>query len=151
MLVLYLNNVLLRPEVMTKVLGLPSLAAVYGQKEILLSTGEEVGEEIRTKAVQAFASEVYGTYTSLVYLTPIAGGLLADQIFGQHAMIIAGSIIMAIGHGLLSAHETFVFGKLLLLLVVDISLSLCVSLSVSLSFFLFSLSFVIDLVEGLAR
>src|SRR5580692_9068822 len=43
------------------------------------------------------ASTVYKWYTSLVYLTPIAGGLLADRYIGLRASIIAGGVLMALG------------------------------------------------------
>jgi POT family proton-dependent oligopeptide transporter len=34
-------------------------------------------------AVQPLASAIFGLYTGLVYLTPIAGGLLADLVLGR--------------------------------------------------------------------
>ena len=43
------------------------------------------------------ASTIYKWYTSLVYLTPLAGGLLADRVLGLRASIITGGILMAIG------------------------------------------------------
>ena len=43
------------------------------------------------------ASTIYKWYTSLVYLTPLAGGLLADRVIGLRRSIIIGGILMAIG------------------------------------------------------
>ncbi len=43
------------------------------------------------------ASTIYKWYTSLVYLTPLAGGLLADRVLGLRASIIMGGVLMAIG------------------------------------------------------
>jgi proton-dependent oligopeptide transporter, POT family len=43
------------------------------------------------------AGQVYGIYTSLVYLTPLAGGLLADNFLGQRRSITIGGILMALG------------------------------------------------------
>jgi proton-dependent oligopeptide transporter, POT family len=43
------------------------------------------------------ASTIYKWYTSLVYLTPLAGGLLADRVIGLRASIVTGGILMAIG------------------------------------------------------
>jgi proton-dependent oligopeptide transporter, POT family len=43
------------------------------------------------------ASTIYKWYTSLVYLTPLAGGLLADRVLGLRASIVAGGVLMAIG------------------------------------------------------
>ena len=44
------------------------------------------------------ALSVYATYTGLVYLTPILGGLLADKVLGQRKAILIGGIVMALGH-----------------------------------------------------
>jgi len=43
------------------------------------------------------ASGIYGSYTSLVYLTPIIGGYFADNIWGNRKSIFVGGIMMAIG------------------------------------------------------
>jgi len=44
------------------------------------------------------AARLYGTYTSLVYLTPLIGGYLADRYIGTRRSLVIGSIIIAIGH-----------------------------------------------------
>jgi len=36
------------------------------------------------------ASLVYGTYTALVYATPILGGVLADRWLGQRRTVVVG-------------------------------------------------------------
>ncbi|BEV73699.1 peptide MFS transporter [Paludibacterium sp. THUN1379] len=50
---------------------------------------------------KAHASSVYGTFTSLVYLTPLAGGYIADRFWGNRRSIIAGGLLMAAGQFLL--------------------------------------------------
>jgi POT family proton-dependent oligopeptide transporter len=45
----------------------------------------------------ADASEIYGSYTGLVYLTPLLGGYLCDKFLGNRHSIIVGGILMAIG------------------------------------------------------
>jgi POT family proton-dependent oligopeptide transporter len=45
----------------------------------------------------ASALELYGTFTMLVYLTPLLGGWLADNVFGQRKSIIIGGVLMAVG------------------------------------------------------
>ncbi|WP_417350769.1 peptide MFS transporter [Flavobacterium alkalisoli] len=53
-----------------------------------------------TKALlfdKAFGSQIYGSYTGLVYLTPLIGGYVADRYWGNRKSIIVGGIIMAIG------------------------------------------------------
>jgi POT family proton-dependent oligopeptide transporter len=43
------------------------------------------------------ASRVYGSYTGLVYLTPLLGGYVADRFWGNRRSIIAGGLLMAVG------------------------------------------------------
>ena len=53
-----------------------------------------------TKALlfdKIFASQVYGSYTGLIYLTPLLGGYIADRYWGNNRSIIAGGLVMAIG------------------------------------------------------
>jgi len=45
----------------------------------------------------ADASEIYGSYTGLVYLTPLLGGYLCDQFLGNRRSIIIGGFLMALG------------------------------------------------------
>ncbi len=46
---------------------------------------------------KAYGSQIYGSYTGLVYLTPLIGGYMADRYWGNRKSIIIGGIIMAIG------------------------------------------------------
>lgn len=46
----------------------------------------------------ASASRLYGNYTALVYLTPIAGGWLADRFIGTRRSLVLGGAIIAAGH-----------------------------------------------------
>src|SRR5205807_6484330 len=48
------------------------------------------------KWTQENASTVYKWYTSLVYLTPILGGFLADRYLGNRRAVIIGATLMAI-------------------------------------------------------
>lgn len=43
------------------------------------------------------ASNIYGSYTGLVYLTPLIGGYVADRYWGNRRSIFAGGLLMAIG------------------------------------------------------
>ncbi|MCO6459839.1 MAG: peptide MFS transporter [Saprospiraceae bacterium] len=47
------------------------------------------------------ASQIYGSYTGLVYLTPLLGGYLADKYWGNRKSIFLGGILMAIGQFLM--------------------------------------------------
>jgi POT family proton-dependent oligopeptide transporter len=44
------------------------------------------------------AARVYGWYNALVYLTPVAGGYLADRFIGTSRAMIIGGAIIAAGH-----------------------------------------------------
>lgn len=43
------------------------------------------------------ASQMYGNYTGLVYLTPLIGGYISDNFWGNKRSIIVGGLLMAIG------------------------------------------------------
>ena len=69
---------------------------------------------------QVLASAIFGDYSSLVYLTPILGGLLADRWLGRRATLIAGGVVMSIGHFLMAFEGTFLLA--LLTLIVGVGL-----------------------------
>lgn len=53
-----------------------------------------------TKALlfdKAYGAQIYGSYTGLVYLTPLIGGYIADRYWGNRKSIVVGGLIMAIG------------------------------------------------------
>ncbi len=53
-----------------------------------------------TKALlydKVLSSDIYGSYTGLVYLTPLLGGYMADRYWGNRKSIVIGGIMMAIG------------------------------------------------------
>ncbi|WP_333600492.1 peptide MFS transporter [Flavobacterium sp.] len=45
----------------------------------------------------ADASQIYGSYTGLVYLTPLLGGYLCDKYLGNRRSIVIGGLLMALG------------------------------------------------------
>lgn len=47
---------------------------------------------------KALASEIYGNYTGLVYLTPLIGGYVADRYWGNRKTILVGGVLMGMGH-----------------------------------------------------
>jgi proton-dependent oligopeptide transporter, POT family len=61
---------------------------------------------------RAQASLTYGGFTSLVYMTGIAGGFVADRILGYQRSIMLGGALMAVGSFMLMAPDlpTFVLG-----------------------------------------
>lgn len=46
-------------------------------------------------------SNIYGSFTGLVYLTPLLGGYLSDRYWGNRRSILYGGILMAIGQFML--------------------------------------------------
>jgi len=44
------------------------------------------------------AGAVYGLYTSMVYMTTLPGGWIADRLIGQRRAVLYGGIIIAAGH-----------------------------------------------------
>jgi POT family proton-dependent oligopeptide transporter len=46
----------------------------------------------------ADASNLYGTYTAAVYLTPLLGGWIADRFIGTARSLVVGGVIIALGH-----------------------------------------------------
>lgn len=104
LLALYMTNYLLTPGRQEDVLGLAWLKAhVFPGLE-----------------GQPLASEIFGTYTALVYLTPILGGLLADLFLGRRATLIAGALVMSLGHFLMAFEGAFLLA--LISLVVGVGL-----------------------------
>ncbi|HET9813799.1 MAG TPA: peptide MFS transporter [Sphingomicrobium sp.] len=100
LLVLYMVNYLLVPGRMEKVVGLDWLNAhVYPGL-----------------SGQPLASAIFGTYTALVYLTPILGGIIADKWLGRNATLITGGVLMAIGHFLMAIEPAFLLALFALLL-----------------------------------
>ncbi len=46
---------------------------------------------------KAYAANIYGSYTGLVYLTPLLGGYMADRYWGNRKSIFVGGVLMAMG------------------------------------------------------
>jgi proton-dependent oligopeptide transporter, POT family len=96
LLVLYMIKCLLEPHNAGNVVGLASFRSAL----------ELVFGPLPT---QPLASQIYGFYTGLVYLTPILGGLLADRVLGQRRTVIVGATLMAIGHFMMAFEHLFLF------------------------------------------
>ena len=50
----------------------------------------------------ATAGSTYGSYTSLVYLLPLVGGILADRYIGTRKAIAFGALLLVAGHGMMA-------------------------------------------------
>ncbi len=65
----------------------------YGMKALLVLY---LTESFRFGDNSAYA--IYGSYTALVYATPVVGGLLADRLLGYRKAVVLGAVLMALGH-----------------------------------------------------
>ena len=63
----------------------------------------------------ALASAIFGLYTAMVYLTPIAGGIIADRWLGKTRTVVIGALLMAAGHFLMAFEMSFLIALLCLL------------------------------------
>lgn len=68
--------------------GMRALLIFYLTKHWLFSDGS--------------ANLIYGAYASLVYITPVLGGYLADRYLGQRKAVLFGGLLLAIGHSLMA-------------------------------------------------
>ena len=64
--------------------GMRALLIFYLTKHFLFTDGQAYG--------------IYGAYTTLVYITPVIGGLIADRYLGQRKAILVGAILLVLGH-----------------------------------------------------
>ncbi|NJY63678.1 MFS transporter [Salinimicrobium sp. CDJ15-81-2] len=64
------------------------------------------------------AGALFGTYAGLLYLTPIAGGIIADKITGYRWAVVIGAGIMTLGHASMALETEFslYFGLALLVI-----------------------------------
>ena len=49
---------------------------------------------------------IYGAYTSLVYITPVLGGYLADRYLGQRKAVLFGAVLLTFGHFMMAFEGT---------------------------------------------
>jgi POT family proton-dependent oligopeptide transporter len=95
LLVLYMVGQLLRPGHVEHIAGFKEFRAVVERA---------YGGPL---SVVALASAIFGLYTGLVYLTPIAGGFIADRWLGRTRTITAGALLMSAGHFLMAFDVSF--------------------------------------------
>lgn len=70
----------------------------------------------------AVAAAIYGSYSSLVYLLPVAGGWIADRLTGPRRAVLIGGIIIATGHFSMAIPAQAMFWVGLLLIAVGTGL-----------------------------
>jgi proton-dependent oligopeptide transporter, POT family len=103
LLTLYMVDLILTPGHVEGVVGMAgfrsALESVFGP----LST-------------QALSSQIFGLYTGFVYLTPLFGGWIGDQVLGQRRTVLIGALMMAAGHLMMAFEASFLLALLMLIL-----------------------------------
>ncbi len=103
LLVLYTAHSLFQPENIGKIWGFArfrsTLEALYGPL-----------------SPSALASNMFGIYAGLVYLTPLLGGLLADRWIGKTRTVVIGAVLLTAGHWLMAYEQSFLIALLCLIL-----------------------------------
>jgi len=85
--------------------GMRALLVLYLTAPLVAGEGEAHGLGFDDGTAYA----VYGAYSGLVYLTPIAGGWIADRMLGARQTVLIGGIVIALGHYLMAVPINLTF------------------------------------------
>lgn len=90
----------------------------YGMRAILILYMVAAVSDGGLGMTNAEAGNIYGLYTTCVYLSALPGGLLGDRVFGARRAVLIGGIIIAIGHFTIAfpSIQTFYLGMVLIVL-----------------------------------
>ena len=90
----------------------------YGMRALLIMffTASIIGGGWGWPQEHAFA--IFGTYVSLVYLSTLVGGYVADNIIGYRNSVALGALLMSMGHGSMALETPFFIYTGLTLLVI---------------------------------
>lgn len=89
-LMLYMTQHLLTPQVAGQVWGLAAFRGLFGQITDL-----------------AFAAQTFGVYSGLLYTTPLLGAWLSDGRLGKTKTVTIGAVLMAAGHLTMASEQLF--------------------------------------------
>lgn len=89
--------------------GMRALLTLYMVKELFAHLGQA---EADSKALG-----IYGSYTAMVYLFPVVGGILADKVLGFRKAILFGGILMMAGHFALALEGMYFAGNMQLFFI----------------------------------
>lgn len=94
--------------------GMQSLLALYMTKHLLLESPDLrvwffpwLRSLAHASDNTGMATWIMGGYGTLVYVTPMLGGLIADVFTGRRNAVIAGALLMALGHFLMAFEQSF--------------------------------------------
>jgi len=69
---------------------------------------------------QVEALSLYGSYTMMVYLMSIPGGILADKFVGQKKAVMIGGFLLVVGHGIMALPGETMFYTAITLIVLGV-------------------------------
>lgn len=92
----------------------------YGMRVLLINflTYAAVGANPGWEWTAENAGALFGTYAMLLYLTPIAGGFIADKLTGYRWAVVIGAIVMTLGHAAMAVETELMLYVGLALLVI---------------------------------
>jgi len=107
--------------------GMVTLLALYGAKHLFQPA--HIGNIWGFAPFRTFLEGMYGPlspltmggaiaglYGGIVYLTPIAGGVIADRWIGRTRAVTTGAVLMAMGHFFMAFDQTFLIALACLLI-----------------------------------
>jgi POT family proton-dependent oligopeptide transporter len=83
--------------------GMRAILVLYMVREVTHPSNPGLGYG------DAHAAAIYGLYTSMVYLVTLAGGWIADNLWGQRKAVFVGGCIIAAGHFSLAVPSRYTF------------------------------------------
>ena len=101
LLVLYMTSYLLKPGHLEHIIGFVPFKAF-------------LGHFYNTSSTVALATAITGLYGAFAFATPLIGGLIADRLTGRTPAIVAGCILMTLGHFLMAFDVSFLLALLCL-------------------------------------
>lgn len=85
----------------------------YGMRALLILYMVKVlFAEMGSADADSTALGIYGSYTAMVYLFPVVGGIIADKILGFRKAIIFGGVLMMAGHFALALEGMYFSGNM---------------------------------------
>ncbi|MCT4665143.1 MAG: peptide MFS transporter [Flavobacteriales bacterium] len=96
----------------------------YGMRAILVLylIATTAGDNPGLGWLEKDALALYGTYTMLVYVASIPGGIIADKWLGQKKSVLIGGLTLCLGHGILAVEELWAFYTGLGLIIAGVGL-----------------------------
>jgi POT family proton-dependent oligopeptide transporter len=102
LLILYMTQYLLLPGQVERVIGLGALNAAIAALRGHLST-------------EGQATQIFALYVTVMTFLPLVGGWLGDRLISRRAGVIAGALLMCLGHLSLGFTPTVLIGRMLVL------------------------------------